>query len=126
VLGLAVIVCFLLPVEIAFEPPFGHTNYWTAFEWITEALFTLDVIFHFNTTLIDADGNEIYDRLHIAHHYVSEYHFWIDMASVVNIKNKSKVLKLLPTLKVIRITALSEIIKKMDVNDNVKALIKAG
>ena len=33
---------------------------------------------------------------------------------------------MLPTLKVIRITALSEIIKKMDVKDDVKAIIKAA
>ncbi len=34
--------------------------------------------------------------------------------------------KLLPALKVIRITALSNIIKKMDVKDDVKAIVKAA
>ena len=87
VLILAVVVCFILPVEIAFEPPFGKSTGWEVFEWVTEAIFTVDVFFHFDTTVIDeVDGEEIYDRWHIAHHYMSEYHFWIDVASTINIK----------------------------------------
>lgn len=125
VLILAVFMCFMLPVEIAFEPPWGHTFGWVFFENFTEAMFSLDVIFHFNTTVIDGDGNEVWSRAHIALDYIKEYHFWIDMASVINIKKSEKVLKLLPTLKVIRITALSEIIKKLDVKDTTKTLIKA-
>jgi hypothetical protein len=104
VLCLAVIVCFILPVEIAFEPPFGHSSGWKIFEIVTEILFSLDVIFHFNTSIIDRDGNEEFDRRHIALHYVKEYHLWIDLASVISIKNGAKILRLLPTLKVIRIT----------------------
>ena len=73
-------------MEIAFEPPFGHSLGYALFENITEAIFTIDVLFHFNTTLIDADGNEVYSRLHIGIDYIKEYHFWIDLASTINIK----------------------------------------
>ncbi len=76
----------MLPVEIAFEPPFGKTLWWSFLENSTEALFSLDVIFHFNTSVIDEDGNEVFSRCHIALDYIKEYHFWIDMASIVNIK----------------------------------------
>jgi hypothetical protein len=107
VLVLAVFICFLLPVEIAFEPPWGHTMGFKVYEMITEAIFSLDVLLHFNTTLYDENGEEVLSRFHIALDYVKETHFWIDMASTITIKNGPKVLKLLPTLKVIRITSLS-------------------
>ena len=74
----------MLPLEIAFEPPFGHTKGWVSFDYLTEVFFTIDLLFHFNTTVIDEDGNEVMHRSHIALDYVKEYHFWIDLASVVN------------------------------------------
>jgi hypothetical protein len=70
-----------LPFEIAFTPPFGHTVGWKVFEYSVEALFCLDVLFKFNTTLYDSDGNEIFDRKHIALDYFMEVHFWIDMCA---------------------------------------------
>lgn len=80
---LAVAICFLLPIEIAFHPPFGEETWWHVFEYTIEFFFALDVIIHFNTTLYDSDGNEIFDRKHIAVDYLSELHFWIDMAATI-------------------------------------------
>lgn len=99
----------MLPVYIAFDPPWGHTKGWHVFEYIVEAFFALDVIFKFNTTLYDHDGNEIFDRKHIAIDYLSESHFWIDMAATIpfNQMMDNAPAKLAPTLKVIRITSLS-------------------
>lgn len=121
---LAIVICFMLPVEIAFEPPFGHSVGWAAFEYGVEAIFALDVLFKFNTTLYDNDGNEIFDRRHIAIDYLSELHFWIDMAATFpfNKLSSNAAAKLAPTLKVIRITSLSQIIKKLSVRDETKAV----
>ena len=83
VLVLAIAICFLLPAELAYTPPWGHQTPWKAFEYTVEAFFCLDVLIHFNTTVYDSDGNEIFDRWHIAHHYVTELHFWIDMAATI-------------------------------------------
>ena len=41
------------------------------------------MIVHCDTTLYDSDGNEIFDRKHIIIDYVSETHFWIDMAATI-------------------------------------------
>ena len=49
-------------------------------------MFSIDLLMHFNTSVIDEDGNEVFARTHIAIDYVKEYHFWIDVASVINIK----------------------------------------
>lgn len=124
VLILAIVICFMLPVEIAYEPPFGHTVGWKVFEYGVEAIFALDVLFKFNTTLYDHDGNEIFDRKHIAIDYLCEAHFWIDMAATFpfNKLSSNAAAKLAPTLKVIRITSLTQIIKKLSVRDETKAV----
>jgi hypothetical protein len=124
ILILAIAICFLLPVEIAFTPPFGHTKGWVIFEYTVEAFFCLDVLFKFNTTLYDSDGNEIFDRKHIALDYFMEAHFWIDMAATFPFNKimDNAAAKLSPTLKVIRITSLSGIIKKLSVKDETKAV----
>lgn len=83
VLVLAIFICFCLPIEIAFEPPFGHTTWWKAVEYIIEAIFALDVLIHFNTSVYDKDGNEIFDYKHIALDYFMETHFWIDMIATI-------------------------------------------
>lgn len=75
----------MLPVEIAYEPPFGHTFGWKFFDNLTEAIFSLDVLLHFNTSVIDEDGNEVKHRGHIALDYIKEYHFWIDIASTIKV-----------------------------------------
>jgi hypothetical protein len=80
---LAVAICFLLPFEIAFHPPFGTSAGWKIFEYTVEAFFSMDVLIHFNTTLYDSDGNEIFDRKHIAIDYLCELHFWIDMVATI-------------------------------------------
>lgn len=124
-LVLAIVICFMLPVYIAFEPPFSHTSGWHNFEIIVEVIFGIDVIFKFNTTLYDTDGNEIFDRKHIAIDYLSESHFWIDMAATIpfNKMMDNAAAKLAPTLKVIRIIALSKIVEKLSIRDDTKAVI---
>ena len=124
ILILAIAICFLLPVEIAYTPPFGHTTAWKAFEYTVEGFFVLDVLFKFNTTLYDSDGNEIFDRKHIAKDYFTEVHFWIDMFATFpfNKLSTNLIAQLTPTLKVIRITSLSTIIKKLSIKDETKAV----
>ncbi len=83
VLCLAIFICYLLPVEVAFEPSFGHTIWWKAVEYFIEVVFAIDVLVHFNTSLYNTDGNEVFDYKHIALDYLSEMHFWIDMIATI-------------------------------------------
>jgi hypothetical protein len=83
ILAFAVAICFLLPFQIGFIPPWGTKDWWHVFEAIVETFFSLDVIIHFNTSVYDIDGNEVFDRKHIAIDYLMEMHFWIDMAATV-------------------------------------------
>jgi hypothetical protein len=83
VLCLAIFICYLLPVELAFEPPFGHSRWWHAAEDFIEVVFAIDVLVHFNTSLYDEDGNQVFSYHHIAVDYLSETHFWIDMLATI-------------------------------------------
>jgi len=112
----------MLPVEIAFGPPWGHGVWWHPVEYVIEAFFCLDIIAHFNTSIYDHEGNEIFSRSHIAIHYLTSSHFWIDIAATIPIKVDNAFFRLLPCLKVIRITSLSKIVKKMDIKDDAKAV----
>ena len=57
VLCLAIVICYLLPVYLAFKPSFGHSTWWYAVEYGIEVIFGIDVLVHFNTSLYDEDGN---------------------------------------------------------------------
>ena len=57
VLILAIFICYLLPVDLAFEPPFGESTWYTVVEDLIEVLFAIDVVVHFNTSVYDEDGN---------------------------------------------------------------------
>lgn len=110
VLLLAIFICYLLPVELAFEPPFGHSMWWNAVENFIEAVFALDVLVHFNTSLYDSDGNEVFDYKHIAIDYLSEIHFWIDMIATIpfGVSLFIILLRVLQFLKSVSASKLSE------------------
>ena len=82
---MAIYICLLLPIEIAFHPKWGHSVWWLASEYTIEGFFCLDVLAHFNTSFYDHDGNEEFSRLHIAQHYLTSFHFWIDMLATIPI-----------------------------------------
>ena len=88
-------------------------------------MFAFDILFNFNTTIYDHEGNEEWDRKKIAKEYVLSSQFWIDVLSTFPFPGNNALFEFLPALKVVKVTILSKIIKKLDVKDDVKALIKA-
>ena len=83
VLILAIFICYLLPVDLAFKPPFGESIWYKVVEDIIECIFAIDVIVHFDTSIYDEDGNEVFSYPHIAQDYLKETHFWIDMIATI-------------------------------------------
>jgi hypothetical protein len=83
ILLVSIFICYMLPVDLAFHPPFGETKWWEDIELLIEIMFAVDVLVHFNTSVYDKDGNEIFDYKYIAIHYLTETHFWIDMISTI-------------------------------------------
>ena len=67
-LVLVLYVCFELPVELAFEgdTPGGIT----AFNYVIDVLFALDIVINFRTALVNRWGEVSYNSKEIAHKYI--------------------------------------------------------
>ena len=94
VLILAIFICYLLPVDLAFKPAFGEHEWYHVIEIVIEVIFAIDVLVHFDTSVYDEDGNEIYEYKHVALDYLSETHFWIDMLATIPFGVRKYYLKL--------------------------------
>lgn len=121
---MAILICYVVPLDIAFGPYWCHSTWWIVSELVIEGFFVLDIMVHLLTTIYDHDGNEIFDRMIIAKKYLLSSHFWLDLLSTIRITN-NVFFRLLPILKVIKVTNLSHIIKEMDITNRQKAKIKA-
>mmetsp|Transcript_33730 Transcript_33730/g.32766 ORF Transcript_33730/g.32766 Transcript_33730/m.32766 type:complete len:154 (+) Transcript_33730:166-627(+) len=110
ILVLAIIICYLLPVEVAFEPPFAAETWYTTLDLVVNIVFGLDIVVNFNTSFYDPDGNEVFERKKIAINYMTKINFWIDIISTVPL-GSSPFASICKCFKVQRITTLNKIIK---------------
>lgn len=62
VILLSLWICFTLPVDIAFEPEGLKNGAFTIFNYLTDAIFLIDIMFNFRTTIQDfITGDEVTD-----------------------------------------------------------------
>lgn len=77
---------FLNPIDIAFTYNNNSlNNFFTAFNWLSIAIFSLDIVVTFRTTYYDEDGNEIVDHKMIAINYITSIVFYLDVFSTLPI-----------------------------------------
>jgi len=129
VIILAVFNCLSIPLTIAFEPEVTQQSWYLIIDFGVDFFFCLDIAVNLSTTYYNVDGDEIFDRKKIAFKYVLGGRFWVDVLSTIPFDDmipSVKFLKLLGTLKLIRITRLTKIINRLNVKDDIKALIKVG
>ena len=53
IIVLSLWICFLIPIDIAFQPQSLETIGYKAFNHVIDAIFILDVFFNFRTTISD-------------------------------------------------------------------------
>jgi len=70
-------------LKSAYLPPYAFSKHWPNFKVGAEAFYILDIFIHMNTTIYDHDGNEVFDRKHIAWDYIMEIYFLLDILSTV-------------------------------------------
>lgn len=131
VILLALVNCFTVPLEIAAEPEFSKTLFYTLANIVADSIFFLDILIGFNKSL-DENNEEITDRKRIAKDYLKGS-FTIDFLSVIPLDLlgqllfkglSSKQLKLFSLLKLVRLLRLSRIIRALKVQRDLKAQMK--
>ena len=132
VINLAIYNCFSIPFEISFEPMVMESVNFLIINSLIDFLFLTDIFVNFKTTHYDdISGDEISDKKVIAMTYLNG-RFWIDLLSTIPFDNivfalsgeEFMILPLLSLLKLIRVTRLSRIIENMNVNEQIKLMMK--
>ncbi|CDW81634.1 UNKNOWN [Stylonychia lemnae] len=118
--------CFVIPVDIAFITE--ETIFLTVIDQIINAIFLIDIIIIFRTTYYNKRGEEVFDQKAIALEYIKSGRFFFDFLACVPfdrfIYTQGDALKAFGVFKLIRISRLSQILQKVDLRDDKKALIQ--
>lgn len=87
----------------------------------------IDIIITFRTTYYNKRGEEVFDPKVIAKEYITSGRFFFDFLACMPfdrmIKVKGDALKAFGVFKLIRISRLSQILQKVDLRDDKKAMI---
>ena len=133
IMVLAIWNCFVIPFQVAFEPPFADTTLFSVSDFIVDFMFFLDIIVHFRTTFIHPKtGEEIFYPMEIAKHYLKG-RFWIDLLATIPFDTIAEIifsgsnvtmLQLFSLLKLARVLRLGRIIAYLNVKNEIKMSLK--
>lgn len=125
--------CFIVPIEIALNPPITQNWFYKLITILTDLIFMVDIAINFNSTYESGDGTVIYDRKLIAKNYLKT-RFAIDflsaipidlMASSVSDSSKNKrFFKLFSLLKLFRMLRLAKLIRALNQAREAKVRLK--
>ena len=128
IIVLAILNCFLVPLEIAVELEYTKTVGYIVSSAFFDIMFFVDIIVSFNTT-IDENNEEICDRRVIAKHYLRGS-FTVDFLSAFPVDLfvalflgglSAKQLKLFSLLKLMRMLRLSRIVRALKIQRDLKS-----
>ena len=130
---ISILNCFIIPVDIAFQPPALESLTAVIFNSIIDAIFGVDIVLNFRTSyIIEATGMELLEPSKIAMHYLKG-RFIIDLFATVPFdsilaglagRQVSDKLSLLSTLKIFRVLRLMKIISYLNASENTKHSLK--
>jgi hypothetical protein len=125
--------CFIIPVDIAFQPPALEGLMAVTINSIIDVIFGIDIVLNFRTSyIIEATGAELLQPSKIALHYLKG-RFFIDLFATVPFdsilaglagRQVSGKLSLLSTLKIFRVLRLMKIISYLNASENTKHSLK--
>ena len=133
VIMLSLWICFTLPVDIAFEPE-GLKNWgFTIFNYLTDAIFLIDIMFNFRTTIQDfITGDEVTDSKQIAMSYIKG-RFFLDLLAAIPFELISNLLEsgskldkfgLFSLVKIIRVLRFTKVISFLNTTESVKLSLR--
>jgi hypothetical protein len=98
----------LIPVEMAFDPPFTKDATFIFFNNIIDFMFFIDMCWMFCTSHLNQKGQEIFDSLMIAQNYVKSIRFLFDFFAILGTR---LVTNKFPNLKIFGIFKMSRILR---------------
>ena len=126
ILGLAFQNSLLIPLDLAFEPEFTKIKGFEVFDNIVDGLFLVDMIVMFMTSFINKKGAEVLNSHQIAAKYMMSFRFVADFFAVLGtgiVTQYVPALKAFGIFKMVRIMRLGGIIARLNVPEDVKALL---
>ena len=126
ILGLAFQNSLLIPIDLAFEPEFTKIKGFEVFDNMVDGLFLVDMIVMFMTSFINKKGAEVLNSHQIAAKYMMSFRFVADFFAVLGtgiVTQYVPALKAFGIFKMVRIMRLGGIIARLNVPEDVKALL---
>ncbi|CAI2372991.1 unnamed protein product [Moneuplotes crassus] len=133
VIFLAVYSCFVVPIQVAFEPSFDQSLFFIIPDLFVNMVFFIDILISFRTTYIHSKtGEEITDLRIIGKNYL-KCRFWLDFLAIIPFdyigkmlvsKSSSGLLQLFSLLKLVRVLRLGKLISIMKVKDDIKLSLR--
>lgn len=116
----------MIPVEMAFNPPFTKSVTFVFFNNIIDMMFFFDMCWMFSTSHLNQKGQEIFNSILIAKNYIKSVRFLFDFFAILGtrlVTNKFPGLKIFGIFKMSRILRLGSIIGKLNIPEDVKAML---
>lgn len=123
---IAIYNCITLSFNIGFNPSWANHPAYITLDVLLILCYVLDIIQSFNTTYLDRNGEEIWDRKLIAKRYILGGRLLIDVVSTIPFDyfGGPDLLAMFGLLKLTRLSRISTIISRLNFNEQIKALIK--
>lgn len=133
VIILSIQISFTQPFDIAFEPTAFRTFSFSVFNYMTDVIFILDIIFNFRTTISDfITGEEIMSIRKITQSYIKG-RFVLDLMAAIPFEllsqfllNSSHIKKfgLFSILKIIRVLRFTKVISFLNTTESIKLSLR--
>ena len=118
---MAIINSICVPLQLSFSLNANTMEKLRQFEIFTDCVFIFDIILMFFTSFQNKYGQEVTESKQIAEKYVFSQRFLVDTLSYLGIF--PGVLKMFRLLKMVRVSRLTTFIKKLNLPEQLKALI---
>ena len=133
IMVLAIWNCFMIPIQVAYDPPFMNTILFLMQNYIIDFLFFMDIVVNFRTSFIHSKtGEEIFTKKEIIKNYLKR-RFWVDLLATIPFDTigslmfssaNTSLLQLFSLLKLARVLRLSRIIAYLNVGNEIKMSLK--
>ena len=123
IISLALIISLVLPISIAFKPPYSESESYQLLMLAIDLLFFIDILFNFRSATFDImSGEEISEPREIAFKYLFSMRFMLDVLSCLpwDEFGTTDIFHVLGLFKIVRVFRLGGILQQLNVKSGTK------